>query len=99
MGLFGVLNEIANSEEEGKYFSLQSFPVLRLASHLYVLPNLLAHPNYLLAQPLSRSSIFPGSVVYIGVIFTSPFYLCEWVSRQIVGWKDQGSTHSCLSLT
>lgn len=92
MGLFGVLNEIANSEEEGKYFSLQSFPVLRLASHLYVLPNLLA-------QPLSCSSIFPGSVVYIGVIFTSPFYLCEWVSRQIVGWKDQGSTHSCLSLT
>ena len=28
MGLFGVLNEIANSEEEGKYFSLQPSLVL-----------------------------------------------------------------------
>lgn len=50
MGLFGVLNEIANSEEEGKYFPLQPSLVLLLASPLHILPNA---SWYLLAQPLS----------------------------------------------
>lgn len=50
MGLFGVLNEIASSEEEGKYFSLQPSLVLLLASPLHILPN---SSWYVLAQPLS----------------------------------------------
>lgn len=50
VGLFGVLNEIANSEEEGKCVYLQPSLVLWLPSPLHIPHN---SSQYLLAQRLS----------------------------------------------
>lgn len=99
MGLFGVLNEIANSEEEGKYFLLQSFLLLQLALPLH---NLLNSSQLPVGPAPFPSPISPGPVVYVGIIFTSPLYrprIPELVSRALVGWKDLGSTHPCSSFT
>lgn len=72
MGLFGVLNEIANSEEEGKYFSLQPSLVLLLAS-----PSIfsLTRPGTCWPSPFPFSPVSPGPIAYTAAIFTSPLHL------------------------
>ena len=62
-----MLNEIANSEEEGKCVYLQPSLVLWLPSPLHILRN---SSQYLLAQRLSLYPCIPGPVVSPGAIFS-----------------------------
>lgn len=96
MGLFGVLNEIANSEEEGKYFSLQSFPVLRLASHLGILPNSSQLPVGSAPFPVALFSLAQSSTLVSSSLLPSTYV--SGCPDKLLGGRTRGVlVLACLS--